>query len=325
MRWPVLLIVLLLGQCVRSSTTHGLTPVGKADIQIGVEPVMLFPGDPERGTIGPLRYLGGWKLTSEHTAFGGLSALNVEGNAITALSDAGGLVSFRIGQFGHISDAIIEPIPAGCGGGREKTARDTESLAHDQRTGAWWIGFEWRNVICRTNADFTIGEKVEQPAEMMNWLRLKGPETILRLHDGRFLVVAEADPVGSRVRPVILFAGDPAETATSRVLLGYRPPEGFSPTDATELPDGRILVLNRSFGPLSIFTACITMIDPKTIRGGDVIEGPVIARFESPAISENFEGIASDLENGRTVVWIISDNNFASWQRTLLLKFALNS
>jgi hypothetical protein len=324
MRWTVLLVVLLLGQCVRSSTTHDLTPVRAEPAEIYADPVALYPADPNRRDLGSFTYLGGWKLTSDNPAFGGLSSLNVEGNRVTALSDAGGLVRFRIGQFGHISRAGILPVPPGCGGSREKTGRDTESFAHDPVGKRWWIGFEWRNVICRTNEDFTAGERVIQPPEMTQWPRIKGAETLLRLRNGRFLVIAEGARGGGPIRPAILFGGDPAEPRTLRSRLGYLPPDGFSPTDATELPDGRILILNRSFTPLSLFTACITIIEPGTVRMGAVIRGPVIARFESPAISENFEGIASGTENGRTVVWIISDDNFASWQRSLLLKFALN-
>jgi hypothetical protein len=324
MRWPVLLGVLFLGQCVRSSTTHDLTPVATAAITIDAEPVPLYAEDLTRSRLGALDYIGGWKLTSDNPAFGGLSSLDVEGNnSVTALSDAGGLVRFRIGKFGHISNAAIAAVPSGCGGGKEKTGRDTESLAHDRWSGHWWIGFEWRNVICRTNGDLGIAERVYQPPEMADWSRTKGPETLLRLTGGRFLVIAEGSRHDGEVRPVIMFGGDPTNAKIPRVMLGYLPPPGFSPTDATELPDGRILILNRSFALTSLFTACITIIDPKSIRGGAVLQGPVIARFASPAISENFEGIASGTENGRTVVWIISDDNFASWQRTLLLKFAL--
>jgi hypothetical protein len=323
MRWYQLLLVFLLGQFVRSSTPHNLTPVRAEDITIRAKPVALYPANPDQLRLGRLTYLGGWELSSENPAFGGLSSLNVEDSTITALSDAGGLVRFRMGHFGHITQASIRPVPPECGGSREKTGRDTESLAHDRVSQIWWIGFEWRNVICRTNADFKLGQRVAQPPEMARWQRSKGPETMLRLKDGRFLIIAEGAADGGRLRPAILFVGDPTRAQTPRETLGYLPPEGFSPTDATELPDGRILILNRSFSVTSLFTACITIIDPQTVRGRAVIEGPIIARFESPAISENFEGIVAASENGTTVIWIISDDNFARWQRSLLLKFAL--
>jgi hypothetical protein len=35
------------------------------------------------------------------------------------------------------------------------------------------------------------------------------------------------------------------------------------------------------------------------------------------------EALSVDSENGRTILWIASDDNFNPLQRTLLLKFAL--
>jgi hypothetical protein len=35
------------------------------------------------------------------------------------------------------------------------------------------------------------------------------------------------------------------------------------------------------------------------------------------------EGVSTTVENGRTIVWLVSDDNFSPLQRTLLLKFAL--
>jgi len=50
----------------------------------------------------------------------------------------------------------------------------------------------------------------------------------------------------------------------------------------------------------------------------------VIARFEPPVTSDNYEGLSVTIENGRPIIWIVSDDNYSLWQRTLLLKFALN-
>ena len=36
------------------------------------------------------------------------------------------------------------------------------------------------------------------------------------------------------------------------------------------------------------------------------------------------EGLAVTQENGRIIVWMVSDNNFNALQRTILMKFALN-
>ena len=40
-------------------------------------------------------------------------------------------------------------------------------------------------------------------------------------------------------------------------------------------------------------------------------------------MADNFEGMTVTREEGRPVIWIISDDNHEFFQRTLLLKFAL--
>ena len=49
----------------------------------------------------------------------------------------------------------------------------------------------------------------------------------------------------------------------------------------------------------------------------------MLARLESPLAVDNMEGLAVTQEDGRDIVWIISDDNFNAFQRTLLMKFAL--
>jgi hypothetical protein len=53
------------------------------------------------------------------------------------------------------------------------------------------------------------------------------------------------------------------------------------------------------------------------------VQGAVLATLKSPLLVDNMEGLAITQENGRTVIWMISDNNFNIWQQTILMKFAL--
>ena len=49
-----------------------------------------------------------------------------------------------------------------------------------------------------------------------------------------------------------------------------------------------------------------------------------IARLAAPLVHDNFEGIATRRDGqGRTLVYLISDDNFHILQRTLLLMFEL--
>jgi hypothetical protein len=322
-RFSILILTVLLGHCVSGSTPGAPSPVRSQRLEIASTPVLLDSSDPARRRIGDLTYLGGWQLSSDARVFGGLSALDVNGNEVTAVSDVGAIVRFRLGRFGSVSDATITRVPSGCGPVVHKSDNDTESLAHDDARQTWWIGMEARNVICRTNADFSQG-KDAAPAAIAGWRRKKGPETLLRLSNGSFLTIAERARDIRDDRPAVLFDRDPTDPAARTITLKYRPPDGFDPTDAAQLPDGRILVMNRRFALTSLFTATLVLLDPSAMAKGDVLTGRVVARFEPPFIGENFEGVAVTTEKGRPIIWIVSDDNYERWQRTLLLKFALD-
>ncbi|MBA3897589.1 MAG: esterase-like activity of phytase family protein [Sphingomonadaceae bacterium] len=323
MRRTIAFLPLLLAQCLAESDgAHA--PISGQPIEIAATPVALVANHPEWTRAGALRFVAGWRLTSPASAFGGLSSLDVEGSEVTALSDAGLIVRFHLGRFGHASRARIIPVSRGCGGGILAAGRDTESLAHDPAGGGWWIGFEGRNVICRLSEDLGGAKGVTAPRAMADWPDVKGAETILRLRDGRFIVFAEGAPDGGALLPVLLFAGDPAVPGAAVTQMRYRPPDAYSPTDAAQLPDGRILVLNRRFSIFSLFTARLVLLDPVPLRADAVLSGRVVARFAPPVIADNFEGLSVSVEDGKPIVWIVSDENYLSWQRTLLLKFALN-
>ena len=52
--------------------------------------------------------------------------------------------------------------------------------------------------------------------------------------------------------------------------------------------------------------------------------GPVLIELKLPGTTDNFEGIAAETRNGRTRLYILSDDNFSPMQRTLLLAFDVN-
>jgi hypothetical protein len=144
-----------------------------------------------------------------------------------------------------------------------------------------------------------------------------------RLADGRFLVFCEGSSDNHPVSDAILFDGDPADPATRAALLHYRRVPGYRVSDATILPDGRLLILNRRFQWLEGFSLVVTIAEARGLRAGATIERSEIARLEPPMTIDNMEGVSVTVENGRTIVWLVSDDNFFPLQQTLLLKFAL--
>lgn len=296
-------------------------PNGRATIR--AERIALDPGDPATRRIGALTFLGGVRLTSPDVAFGGFSALAVRGDRFTLLSDGGNVATFRMDAHGAVSAPRFGALPAGPGTGWRKLDRDSESLVIDPVTGVAWVGFERANAIWRYAPGFGRAEGAVRPPEMRRWRANGGPESMARLSDGRVLVIAEERTRGPG-RQALLFAGDPTLGGGRPLRFRYMPPAGFDPSDVTQLPDGRVLVLNRWWGLPLRFRSALVVFDPRRVRPGAVVAGEEIARLAPPLQHQNFEGVAATVEAGRTMLWLVSDDDQNAWEQTLLLKFRLN-
>lgn len=280
------------------------------------------------GASGPLRLTGVWELQSDHNWVGGFSALAPSSGpdgraALIAGSDNG----FRLDL--DLADGAPRAVPDSFRfiGFRTRGRReyvDLESLTRDPATGTLWGGFEYFNLIIRYAPDGT--RVVRAPPAMAGWSANSGSETMVRLADGRFLVIEEGShEKGSRLHQALVFPGDP--TAGGVPVIAYlAAPEDYSPVDAAQLPDGRLVILLRRvryFLPARFDTA-IMIADPRAIRAGGVLQGRIIERLEAGILADNFEGIAYVPAPGDPVrgsLWLISDNNFSVFQRSLLIRF----
>ncbi len=321
-RWSraaaLLLVLPALATIVWPGPRPGLAGAGEAPLLY--TPVPLQDDDPARRDVGRLHFLGGWQLSSPDDRFGGLSALHVENSEALAVSDAGMVLRFPLPGTPdpHVR---FQPVEQGPGPGRRRTTRDTEGLMVDGDR--LWISFERYNAIWRYDRASLRGESGAQPPAMRGWWGNSGPEAMVRLPDGRTLVLEEGLEDGAPFRDAILFAGDPAVQGTATLSLRYRRPPGYRPTDAALLPDGRVLILNRRFAWLH-FSAKLIVADVRGLTAGGVIEGQEVATLEAPLTVDNLEGLSVTRDNGRTLVWIVSDDDFMRViRRTLLLKFEL--
>ena len=86
-----------------------------------------------------------------------------------------------------------------------------------------------------------------------------------------------------------------------------------------------MLLLERSFTPIKGPAARISLIKKNTIIPGKKLNPLELAIIKPPLIVDNFEGIAViDAPIGGHLIFIISDDNFKSVQRTLLMQFYWN-
>ena len=287
-------------------------------------PIALDPNREGPVVVGSLEYRGGITLPQgEGTS--GLSSLAVsrDGRAFVALSDRGTVLSGRLlydpeGLLTRIADFSTAQI---CDGARKKLRgfrADAEALVH-LPDGGWLVAFERRHKILRyADGGLTTcgaGSEVKLPQDAASLPSNEGIEAMMALTDGRLLLIAEAGDDG-RHPAWIGGAGD-------WQALTYAGIAGFKPTDAAVLPDGDLLVLERSFSLLNGVNARLVQIPAATI-GNAILDGTEIARLRPPLTVDNFEGLAARRgRNGETLIYLVSDDNFSNLQRTLLFQFAL--
>jgi hypothetical protein len=282
---------------------------------IAYTPVRLNDAAPSQDRIGGLRFLGGWVLTSNDERFGGLSAIVASDDQMLAASDAGFALRFSLPTGATRVPATVFSTSRGSG----KKEGDAEALA--AAGDAVWLSYEHANVIRRLNAATLRPLAEAAPPAMSGWEKNEGPEAVVRLPDGRFIVFAEGSGGDS---DALLFFGDPARKGTRTLRLSYRPPDGYRITDAAVLPDGRLIFVNRKFGLFDGFSTKLTVGRlPLVLREGGLIAGQLLADFSGAEQRDNFEGVSANREGGRTILWIVSDDNYLSLQRTMLMKFAL--
>lgn len=284
----------------------------------------IVPIDPGVTRLGPFRIGGVWQLTSPNDAFGSYSALvSPAPGRLLAFSDRGDLLGFAMpGQAG--AAVRIGPMPGKSA--QSKHYRDFEAASLDPVSGRIVLALEGRNAFVRHGRDLAL-EAARWVPEMAPWSDNAGPEALARLGDGRYAVLCEcrAGWPDKGLHPALLFAGDPAQRTPS-VAFTYAGSVGFRPTDMAPLPDGRMLILERRLlWPMPPrFSARVLLADPRTIRPGGTWRASVLADLAAPLPVDNMEALTvTQGSGGQLYIWLMSDDNQALTQRTLLYRLDL--
>lgn len=286
----------------------------------GGQELQIVPLDVEWQSIGRMQLVGAWELRSSSSHFHGYSALAaLDAGTLLALSDRGRMLRFsapgrgggppRLGWFSVTTK------------GDEKRLADIEAMTRDSATGRLWAAYEGSNLIERRDPDG--GVRQVQPEATREWSDNSGPEAMVRLADGRFIVLSEGSARwNENGSPGLLFPSDPLEGAKP-LRFRFAPPSNSRAVDMAQLPDGRVLILTRSieWGLPPGFSSKLVLADPTDIVAGGEWIGTVVGEIAEPLPSENYEGLAvSPGAEGETIVWLISDDNASIFQRTLLLE-----
>ncbi len=332
----VMALVLLVGQGCASRTAQAASaPRAAHDIALSVSQVPLAPNDKQAQRLGVLEYRGGFEIRSDDPDFGGLSGLVVsaDGKTLLAVSDEGHWFGADLaydgeGRLTGIDKGRIAPLLDEDGKPLEhKRWQDAEGLGMFE--GAAFVSFERKHRVwsydLAGHGFAAPARQVAGAAELGDLVSNSGLETVTAMPGStsghlRLLALAEggADANG-HLKGFILEGG-----RVGSLVLRERKP--YSPTDAGFLPDGDLLVLERRYSLIGGVGMEIRRIPAALVRGGGVLDGPVIAEAGGGPFSiDNMEGMSlRQTADGRTLIYLVSDDNFNhGLQRTLLLMFEL--
>lgn len=271
--------------------------------------------------------LGGLLLDRAVIGFGGLSGLHLAPDLrLTSVSDRGFWMTARLVLDGSRPVGLAELRTGRLrdGAGRPLTGRegDAESLAR-LPDGTWLVGFErWHRIRAFRDIDGP-GAYVEAPPELSLAPDNLGLESLTILADGRWFGIAEALPAG-RPDTTLTWLGGPGRWTA----LAWRPAPGFVPVDATGLPDGGALVLERRFSIFEGgFSARLTRVPAAALAAagpGTVLEGRLLFSTQDALPRDNWEGVSAIPQgDGRLLVVLVTDDNENSFQRGMIAAFAL--
>ena len=300
-------------------------PAWPAPVEVSAEPVPLNEKDPDATTVGRLRYLGGVVLKSPDPRFGGFSGLAVaaDGARLIAVSDHGLRLEAKIlytpeGRLAGLAEADLGSLSDEQGRSlRSPAERDAEALAVGP-SGEIIVAFERDHRLLRYLPGILVPERLPHPEELASAPANGGIEGLTFLKDGRLFAVAEELTRGGRAVGWI-------SDAEGWSPLTYVLSDGFVVTDLATLPEGDVLALERRYTMRIGVAARVRRIAAGAIAPGAELAGEMIAELRPPLVLDNMEGISArrDSSLGRTLIYMISDDNFNPLQRTLLLMFEL--
>jgi hypothetical protein len=306
-------------------------------IEIAGRSIAFDSVDPSRQDFGRLDYRGGLVLSSSSPVFGGYSGLSltVDGGELLAISDAGSWLTAKLnykhGRLTDIGEGRVGPLTQKDGAPiQRRRDRDSESLMAVRPGGLqrrYYIGFEGRHRL--EEYEFKEGaikgplRRIELPKQLKGMKGNSGLEgaTVMRggPHAGALVMFAErklnrdGDHTGAFVKD-----------GKSHALRLKRNGE-FDVTDLASLKDGSLLILERSFIQSSLkLDMRLRLVPAEKIKPDALLEGETLLEADTRYNIDNFEAMDTlETKDGETLIFLMSDDNFNFFQKTLLVVFAL--
>ncbi len=332
-----LAVIAVLAAALAYAPAAGFEPdraPGPTSIEVQARVIHSFnPSEPELRRFGHLEFRGGLELTSSYRDFGGLSALRMrpDGGRFVALTDKANWFTGRIVYEGAqpvgIAEAAMAPmLDAGGNPLAKRGWYDTESLADDGQ-GALYVGIERVNRIVKFDfARYGVlakAEPIRTPTALQSLPNNRGIEGLAFAPkglpmSGTLIAFSERGlgPTGN-IRAFLIGGPKPGEFAVRRT-------DGFDISDCTVLPSGDLLLLERRYSWTTGVAIRLRRIALASIAPSALVDGPTLLFADLGYQIDNMEALAVHrTAQGETVLTLLSDDNFSSLQRTLLLQFTL--
>lgn len=299
-------------------------------IDVFATSVLLNPDDEDDDQIGELVYRGGVEITSSDKRFGGLSGLIVssDGETFLAVSDKGHWVRGSLGYEGeelsNVFNVELAPLldPDGASV-TDKVWADAEALT-GRIDGKVLVAFERNHRVwafdLAVNSFAARPSPVAMPASVLQIPSNGGLEAVATLDNGTTIIAFSERGLTDQGHILGWLHG--TEISEELSLAANEP---YNPTDLARLPSGDLLVLERRFSLVGGVGMALRRIKADNIQSQSVIEAEMLAELSAPYTVDNMEGMAvRQTQDGRTLIYVVSDDNYNPLQRTLLMMFELN-
>ncbi|AEH86049.1 esterase-like activity of phytase family protein [Mesorhizobium opportunistum] len=303
-------------------------------VEISARPITQFHIGRADKQFGPLEFVGGLEMTSPTRDFGALSAFRFvkAGGDFIGVADTGfwffgtvvrdadkrpaGIQNFRMQQ---MVDENGQPID-------EKWMVDAEGL--DVKDGIATVGFERNHRVAQFKID---PSDMKAPFKQLDFLipawelrQNRGFETVTHAnangqHEGGLVVVSEKslDKSGNIYAAII--------EGPHKGVFTVKRNGDFDITDGAFLPDGDLLLLERSFSMAGGLKMRLRRIYGESVEKGAVADGPVLLEADMGYQIDNMEGLdVWPRDDGALMVSLVSDDNHSILQRNLYLEFILH-
>lgn len=304
-------------------------------IEISARPITNFKIGSDETQFGKLEFVGGLEMTSPAADFGALSSFRFRspGQDFIGIADTGfwfhgaiardaaqrpvGVTGFRMVQ---MTDKAGNPIT-------QKWEVDAESMAI--RGDEAFVGFERRHRITRFrlsadlsavelgNVDFLIPANELRQNRGFETLAFSAPESP---NKGALVAVTEKslDKDGNIFAAVL--------SGPQKGIFTVKRLDDYDITDGAFLPNGDLLLLERSFSIATGVGMRLRRIPEKNIAGGvKAADGEIVLQASMRYQIDNMEGMdVWTRADGATMVSLMSDDNHSMLQRNLYLEFRLH-